>query len=241
MQQTEINIESETNLTVSTREVVRLVAKKILPNSNLTLTAAPGSGVHLIFPMIPASTDVNIFINENAHFTMSILGQANELLNNLKLNVNLIGDNAKANIELAFIGNNNNESSLRIDLNHQAINTVGRITARRIQHENSVSTLKGMLKIEKGAHHTDTYLSDKALLMGVGSRAEADPQLEILADDVKASHGVTIGQISTEELFYLTSRGINANEAQGLILAGFLKPALIGVPLVMTQEILYGL
>lgn len=236
-----IIIKDEVSLGIPTNNVIRIIGDKILPGSTLSMTVASGAGVHLIYPMIPENSAVKINVQNRAHFTLSIFGIANDLSNNLNVSVNLIGDQAKTNIDLAFIGKGNNESNLMFDLNHLAANTSGRITSRRIQHDDSISVLKGMLMIHKTAHNTDTYLSDKAILIGKGSRAESDPQLEILADDVKASHGVTIGQLLPEELFYLRSRGIDEQEAQNMILAGFLKPALIGVPLKMTQKISYVL
>ena len=89
-----------------------------------------------------------------------------------------------------------------------------------------------MIKVEPGAHRTDAYQKVRNLLLSDEAEANSMPGLEILADDVRCSHGATSGQIEAEELFYLLARGIPRRTAQRLIVHGFLQEAIdrIGNP-----------
>jgi Fe-S cluster assembly protein SufD len=77
--------------------------------------------------------------------------------------------------------------------------------------------------VDPGAHRTDAYQKVRNLLLSDEAEANSAPGLEIEADDVRCTHGATCGQIEQEELFYLLSRGIPKNEAQRLIVFGFLN------------------
>ncbi|MDD5349014.1 MAG: Fe-S cluster assembly protein SufD [Chthoniobacteraceae bacterium] len=84
----------------------------------------------------------------------------------------------------------------------------------------------GMIKVEQGAHRTDAYQKVRNLLLSDDAEANSMPGLEILADEVRCSHGATSGQIEAEELFYLLARGIPHETAQRLIVHGFLQEAI---------------
>ena len=90
----------------------------------------------------------------------------------------------------------------------------------------------GMIKVEPDAHRTDAYQKVRNLLLSDNAEANSMPGLEILADEVRCSHGATSGQIEPEELFYLLARGISKNNAQRLLVQGFLQEAIdrIGNP-----------
>ena len=87
--------------------------------------------------------------------------------------------------------------------------------------DESTSIYQGIIKVEKIAQRTDSYQSNKNLLLGTEARADSIPKLEILADDVKCSHGATVGPVDKEQLFYLNCRGLNLKEAEELIVRGF--------------------
>jgi len=84
----------------------------------------------------------------------------------------------------------------------------------------------GLIKVEPGAHRTDAYQKVRNLLLSDDAEANSAPGLEILADDVRCSHGATSGQIEAEELFYMLARGIHKRTAQRLVVQGFLQEAI---------------
>ena len=84
----------------------------------------------------------------------------------------------------------------------------------------------GLIKVERGAHRTDAYQKVRNLLLSDDAEADSMPGLEILADEVRCTHGATSGQVEPEELFYLRSRGISEEGAKKLIVRGFLHEVL---------------
>lgn len=79
------------------------------------------------------------------------------------------------------------------------------------------------------AQKTEAYQTNHNLVISGGARAESKPQLEIYADDVKCSHGATVGQLNEDEQFYMRSRGIPENEARVLQMISFIAPVLAKV------------
>ena len=115
------------------------------------------------------------------------------------------------------------EYELDLVMIHKVPNTLGRVEVRGVAENWARVRVKGLIKIEKQAQDTDSFLSMKILLLDKKSGATAEPELEILANKVKASHSASVGKIDEEQLFYLKSRGIDENEAKNIIINGFLS------------------
>ena len=95
----------------------------------------------------------------------------------------------------------------------------------------------GTIHVQRGAVGTDAYQQNRNLLLSPGARADTNPQLEIETDDVRCSHGATVGPIDEEQLFYLTSRGMTEEEAKALIVRGFIEPIAKLLPLEYAVEL----
>ncbi len=93
------------------------------------------------------------------------------------------------------------------------------LSARALDESEGV--FNGKIFVRKDAQKTNAYQSNKNILVGAKSSAYTKPQLEIFADDVKCSHGCTIGQLDDEALFYLRARGISEKNAKSLLLHAF--------------------
>ena len=111
---------------------------------------------------------------------------------------------------------------LNVLTDHIAKNTYGRVEVRGVAENGARIKVDGMVKIEKGAEKSDSFLSMKILVLDDKSSAYAEPQLEIENNDVKASHSASVGKIDEDQLFYLKSRGIEEKQAKQLIVNGFL-------------------
>ncbi len=92
-----------------------------------------------------------------------------------------------------------------------------------VLEESSSSEYTGKIIIAKKAFQTNSYLNNKTLVVGEGVRNISKPELEIEADDVKASHGSGTGRIREEDIFYLVSRGLSRKEAEETIIEGFFE------------------
>ncbi len=114
------------------------------------------------------------------------------------------------------------EYELRVTADHQARGTSGRITVRGVAGAGAVVKVYGMIKIHKTAQQTDDFLELRVLTLDKTARAVAEPMLEIEANDVKASHAASVGQVDIEQVLYLMSRGMEKEQAEAIIVEGFL-------------------
>ena len=105
---------------------------------------------------------------------------------------------------------------------YDKVGQTGEVEIRAVVEEGGEFTARGKIKIAKNVSGINAFLKFKVLLLGKNARATVDPELEIDSNDVKASHSASIGQVDSEQLFYLMSRGINKNKAVELIVKAFL-------------------
>ena len=87
-----------------------------------------------------------------------------------------------------------------------------------------------MIKIDEKTLNCEAYQENRNLLLNKGTRAESIPELEILNDQVKCSHGATVGPLDPEMVFYLMARGFDRDEAVRTIVRGFIQPLLKNIP-----------
>ena len=100
------------------------------------------------------------------------------------------------------------------------------------------AVFNGQIRVAPGAQGTDARQQSRNLLLSEAARVDTKPQLEIYADDVKCSHGATVGQLDPEELFYLQSRGLDADDARNLLTYGFAADVLAHVPVASLRRAL---
>jgi len=110
--------------------------------------------------------------------------------------------------------------------NHYASNTISDLLFKGVLRENSNVLWRGNIFVDNGTHAADGYQMNNNLLLDAAAKAESIPGLEILTDDVRCSHGVTIGNIDRDQVFYLKSRGIDEEFAIELIVNGFFDSTL---------------
>ncbi len=121
---------------------------------------------------------------------------------------------------LYFLGESQHHDTHSI-IRHDVPNCTSHQTYKGILNDKSRGVFNGKVFVAVGASGTDGYQSNKNLLLSNEARVDTKPQLEIFNDDVKCSHGATVGQLEEEELFYLLSRGLNESLAKNLLTYGF--------------------
>ncbi|HEX8222141.1 MAG TPA: Fe-S cluster assembly protein SufD [Chloroflexia bacterium] len=119
---------------------------------------------------------------------------------------------------------------------HAAVDTFGDILFKGAVRDVARLGFEGIIKVEHGAQRTDSYLTMNTLFLSEGSKASSIPGLEILADNVKCSHGATVGTVQEQEVFYLMSRGIDRISAEKLIVGGFFEPVIAEMPLESVRQ-----
>jgi Fe-S cluster assembly protein SufD len=100
----------------------------------------------------------------------------------------------------------------------------------------SRSVWQGMIYVAPAAQKTDGYQANRNLILDEAAHADSIPGLEILADDVRCTHGATVGKLEQEPLFYLKSRGIPQNDAERLVVEGFFDPIMQRIPFEGVRE-----
>ena len=148
----------------------------------------------------------------------------------LDLKIILAGRGSRAELFFLFVGRENDVTEINITLVHEAPETYGRVMIKAALFDESRLVVRGMLDIRHEAVGSDSHLLARAMLVSPKSRAEIYPYLEIATDEVKASHGTSIGRIDEKQLFYLASRGIAEEEGKRLLLAEFFRDGVTGLP-----------
>jgi Fe-S cluster assembly protein SufD len=109
---------------------------------------------------------------------------------------------------------------------HAAPKGISRQTVKNVLAGRSHGVFQGRIEVARGAQGTDGYQMNRALLLSPDAEIDTKPELEIFADDVKCSHGATVGELDAEQLFYLRARGIPEAEARSILVRAFLEEAL---------------
>jgi Fe-S cluster assembly protein SufD len=112
---------------------------------------------------------------------------------------------------------------LNVLIHHQVPNTTAQTTLKAVGFDQSTLVMKAKILIDPGCHQTESFLTERALLVSKNAHALAVPDLEILTDDVKCSHAASVTKIPEDQIFYLTSRGISRKKAKKMIVKGFLQ------------------
>jgi Fe-S cluster assembly protein SufD len=135
----------------------------------------------------------------------------------------LIGEGGRSDLLAVSVANGTQEFDARTLQDHISPHTASDLLYKNALSDRARTTFGGLIRVEPHAHFTDAYQKVRNLLLSDDSEANSMPGLEILADNVRCSHGATSGQIDADELFYLRTRGIPVPVAQRLIVSGFLN------------------
>ncbi len=136
----------------------------------------------------------------------------------------LLGDGATGRMSGFYFTDGDQHLDHDTQQNHLAKNTTSDLLFKGALKGNSRSVWQGMIYVAPGAQKTDGYQANRNLVLSNKARADSIPGLEILADDVRCTHGATVGKIDPDPIFYLLSRGIPYNQAERLIVEGFFEP-----------------
>ena len=136
--------------------------------------------------------------------------------------VELIGQGAEAEIIGSFLAKNNDKMNVEITVHHKAKNTLANTTLKGVGCDKSSTRFFGKIVIDENCSSSNSFLTERILLLSDSASAETVPELEILTDDVKCSHAASVSKISDSQLLYLMSRGVSKKQAENLIIEGFL-------------------
>ncbi len=141
----------------------------------------------------------------------------------VRMETKLAGPGSEARVTGGYAGGPGQHLDFDTIQEHAAPNTNSDLAFRGVLAAGSTAVWRGMIKVDPGAQQTDAFQESRNLLLSTEAHADAIPGLEILADDVRCTHAAAIAQIDKDQLFYLTSRGLDPAGAKTLIIEGFLE------------------
>jgi Fe-S cluster assembly protein SufD len=148
----------------------------------------------------------------------------------------LDGSGAQAFVHGFMFGDGTQHYDLHTLQKHLKDHTTSDLLIKGALKDRARSVYQGLIQVSEGAQRTDAYQANRNLLLSSKARADSIPGLEILANDVRCTHGATIGQVDEEQLYYLMARGLSRPVAQRLIVEGFFAPVLDRIPLENVRE-----
>lgn len=148
----------------------------------------------------------------------------------------LKGQGSTGKISGFYFSDHNQQLDHETSQLHLAPNTTSDLLFKGALTGESKAVWRGMIYVSPQAVKTDGYQSNRNLVLSDKARADSIPGLEILTDDVRCTHGATVGRIDQDQIFYLESRGIPRLEAERLIVEGFFQPVLDRIPLDSIRE-----
>ncbi len=144
----------------------------------------------------------------------------------VRLDVRLSGEGAEANLYGAYVCGGSEKVRIAVDMHHDVPYCNSRQLFKGIAGGASRVDFYGKIIVAKDAQRTEAYQENHNILLSEEAKVDTKPQLEIYADDVKCSHGATIGRLNEEEQFYMRSRGISLEDAKVLQMISFIAPVL---------------
>ena len=147
------------------------------------------------------------------------------------LNARLLGPGANSDMLGLYFGDDNQHFDFNTSQDHVAPNARSDLLYKGALDDGARGIFRGIIRVHDGAQGTDAYQTNRNLILSDSAVATSLPNLEIGADDVRCSHGATVGQLDAEALFYLMSRGLGRERAERLVVLGFLGEVLSKLPM----------
>lgn len=177
-----------------------------------------------------------IVVKERERVTVVVVISSKNSVKNVMCKVRFVGRGAHAEIIGVVVGRNHDQITFHTEQIHEAPETTSSLLVKSVLDNQAQFFYDGIIRVEKHAQKTDAYQRNENLLISPLSHATSKPTLEILANDVRCTHGATVGSLPKDQLWYLSTRGIARDHAQQLIIEGFLESAISKIPDTMMQE-----
>jgi Fe-S cluster assembly protein SufD len=152
------------------------------------------------------------------------------------LDCKFIGQGAQANLLGFFFGDDKQHFDQHTFQNHLVGQTASDLLYKGALKDRAYSVFRGLIRVNPNAQRSDAYQANRNLLLSQHAHADSIPELEIEANDVRCTHGATVGPIDPDQIFYAMARGIPPTEAERLIVEGFFDPLMQKIPLEAIRE-----
>ena len=156
----------------------------------------------------------------------------------VRIQNDLAGPGATSRVTGAYFADGTQHLDYDTFQEHIAPSTTSDFAFKGALRDTARAVWRGMIRVEEGAQKTNAYQENRNLLLSKSAHADSIPGLEIMANDVRCTHGATLGQVDREQLFYLMTRGLTHAEAERLIVRGFFQDVLDRVELEPVRDAL---
>ena len=228
-----IHIEMETESSVDIAEIFKSKSSEYLMNSSLSIRVGERASLkilkHFEEEYLSSHVDNNFIEQKSSSAVQYIqLSSGSQLL---RQNFEVIVNGSSASTDLRGISILEGQSQMDnfIKVHHRAPESMSRQIFKSVLKDQAHYVFQGNIRIEKEAQKTDSDQQNRNLMLGKKCYVDTKPQLDVFADDVKATHGAAIGQLNPEEKFYLESRAISPDMALQLLCEGFALDLLEGL------------
>lgn len=166
--------------------------------------------------------------NARIEWALGLMNDSNTISENI---TNLVGNGSSSDMKSVVVGRGSQKQNFRSEIVHFGLDTDGFILKHGVMKEAASSIFNGIGKIAKGATRANAVQESRILMLSEKARGDANPILLIDEDDVTAGHAASVGRVDPLQMFYLMSRGISKEEAERLIIHGFLAPVVSKLPI----------
>lgn len=206
------------------------VEVKVGRNAHLTFVELQSLGRHFW-----NFTHERVRVGANSKMDWIFVAQGSRLTKNFS-EIDLDGEGAVGKMSGYYFTDGEQHLDHDTQQNHNAPHTTSDLLFKGALKDRSRSVWQGMIYVAPGAQKTDGYQANRNLVLSPHARADSIPGLEIMADDVRCTHGATVGKLEEEHIFYLMARGLTRREAERLVVDGFFDPILQRIPFEGVRE-----
>ena len=161
---------------------------------------------------------------------LSLLAAIGGRVTKASVETRLVGPGARGDLYGVAFGDEQQQFEFQTLQDHVVAHTSSDLLYKTALRDHAVSRYHGLIRIAKDAQKSDAYQANRNLLLSEHAKADSIPMLEILADDVRCTHGATVGPVDAEQAFYLMSRGIPFPTAEQMIVEGFFDQVYAKLP-----------
>lgn len=169
---------------------------------------------------LESSQSISVLEGEKKTIFILLTGNRDE---NGEVKIEMKGKNSSVKILGIIIGKDKQVINLHTFQDHVVGESVSDLFIKSVLFDSAKFNYEGLIRIEKDAQKSNAYQKNQNLLLSKSSWANSQPKLEILANDVRCTHGATVGQINSEQLYYLKTRGLSEAAAKKILVEGFIR------------------
>ena len=210
-------------------------------NGVTEIVLEPGARLdHVLVQDLPSDSSAGFFAvlarqerDSRLHLHSVAVGAA---LARVQVEVRLEGAGAELELDGLYLGRGTQHQDHHTTVDHASPHTTSRELFKGILADKAHGVFHGRVHVRPDAQKIDASQTNRALLLSDGAVLDSKPQLEIYADDVKCSHGASIGQLDPDQIFYLRARGLDLARARALLTAAFASEVLARLPVAALRE-----